>query len=238
LDRKFVEQEMIMDRDRERETEDEEAPASGGDTVREKLKLAAHYALLAFAPVVSIVALIVALVASGNHSEQAQLAEVNVRIDKLEASLQASRAEVENLKFVMSREKTLRGDERKKDEELDEKIVQTVSRLQAKLKVAPTLEEQLRMAVSAPAAASSVQSAVPVPAAAPAQIVAPAPASTSAKPSVSAPKAEEKKTPTTAPAKKIEEKKKAPAAPAQKSGEKTSPKVKAIKDAIDQYNRQ
>jgi hypothetical protein len=231
-DREFAEQEMIMDRDRERNAEDDEASAPESGGWREKLKPAAHYALLAFAPVVSIVALIVALVASGNRSDQAQLVEVNARIDKLEASLQASRAEVENLKFAMSREKSLRGDERKKDEELDAKVIQNVSRLQAKLKVTPTLEEQLRTEANAPVAASHVESTAPVAATASAPVApgkaqaasAPASAGADRKPAV----------PVTAP--KTEGKK--PEAPAKKVEQKMSPQVKAIKDAIDQYNKQ
>lgn len=228
-----------MDRDRERNAEDEEAPApeSGG---REKLKLAAHYALLAFAPVVSVVALIVALVANGHRSDQAQLGEAAARIDRLEASLQASRAEVETLKLAVAREKSLRGDERKKDEEIDEKIIQNISRLQTKLKVAPTLEEQLMTAAPAAVAASHVESAAPVPASALPVVRAPAavtPAPTTAgKPEVAAPKAKETKKTEAAPAKRIEEKKKAP--PAKKPAEKMSPQVKALKDAIDQYNKQ
>lgn len=248
LDREFAEQEMIMDRDREGNAENDEAstPESGG--WREKLKPAAHYALLAFAPVVSIVALIVALAASGSHSDQAQLVEVNARIDKLEASLQASRAEVENLKFAMSREKSSRGEERKKDEELDAKVIQNISRLQNKLKIAPTLEEQLQAVSGVPTAASHVEGT------APAQAV-PQPAILDNKPSaiVATPKAGQTTGASVAPAKKGEEKKNAaPAAspkkidgkkksvpaPAQKSGEKMSPQVKVLKDAIDQYNKQ
>lgn len=213
-----------MDRDRERNAEDDEAstPESGG--WREKLKPAAHYALLAFAPVVSIVALIVAFVATGNRSGQAQLGEANARIDKLEASLQASRAEVENLKFAVSREKSLHGDEHKKEDVLDEKIIQNVSRLQAKLKVAPTLEEQLREEAKVPVAASRVESAAPAAAGKAQAASAPAPASADKKPDapVSAPKTGGKK----------------PEAPAKKVEQKMSPQVKAIKDAIDQYNKQ
>jgi hypothetical protein len=153
---------------------------------------------------------------------------------------------VENLKFAMSREKSLRGEERKKDEELDEKVIQNVSRLQNKLKIAPTLEEQLQAVGRVSVAASHVEGA------APAQTV-PQPASADSKPSaiVAAPKAgqttgaaapakkgeEGKNAASAASSKRIDEKKSVPA-PAQKNGEKMSPQVKAIKDAIDQYNKQ
>jgi hypothetical protein len=219
-----------MDRDRERNAEDEEAPVPESGGWQQKLKLAAYYAFLAFAPVVSVVALIVALVVNGHRSDQAQLGEANARIDKLEANLQASRAEVETLKLAMAHEKSLRGDERKKDEELNERIVQNVSRLQAKLKVAPTLEEQLRVSVPA----SHVEGAAPVAAIA----SAPAAPEKFQAASVPAPVSADKKPAAPVAAPKAETKKKAPEVPAKKAEQKMSPQVKAIKDAIDQYNRQ
>jgi hypothetical protein len=216
---------------RDIDAEEEDTPAPKGDA-REKLKLVAHYAMLGFAPVVSVVALGVALFATGNHSDRTQLGELNSRIDKLNASLSASREEMENLKFSMSREKSQRADERKKDEEHDAKIVQGITRLQEKLKIAPTLEEQLRVASVTHAEPSPVAGAIVAPVAASAPAVAdktqaasaPAPASASKKPAAAIP------------APKVDEKKKA--APAPKAEEKMSPQVKALKNAIDQYNKQ
>jgi hypothetical protein len=187
---------------------EEEVPAPEGDA-RGKLKLVVHYAMLGFAPVISIVALGVALFATGNHSDRAQISELNSRVEKLNASLSASREELENLKFNMTREKSQRADERKKEEEHDTKFIQSITHLQEKLKIVPTLEEQLRAPVSTRAQVSPNAGTAAVPESAPAAAV---------------------------PAKKTEEKKKA--APAPKPAEKLSPQVKAIKDAIEQYNKQ
>ncbi len=228
---------------REIDPEAEDTPAPKGDT-REKLKLVAHYAMLGFAPVVSVVALGVALFATGNHSDRAQISELNSRIEKLNASLSASREETENLKFSMSREKSQRADERKKEEEHDAKIVQNITRLQEKLKIVPTLEDQLRVAPATNAGVSPVAGTTATPVVAPAPATADktpaasAPASATKKPAAEtpAPKVDEKKNAAATPATKVDEKKKV--APAPKAEEKMSPQVKALKKAIDQYNKQ
>jgi hypothetical protein len=216
---------------REIDAEEEDIPAPKGD-VREKLKLVAHYAMLGFAPVVSVIALGVALFATGNHSDRAQISELNSRIEKLNASLSAPKEEMENLKFSMSREKSQRADERKKDEEREVKIVQGISRLQEKLKVVPTLEEQLRAATVTHAESAPVAGA----ATAPVAVSAPAVADKTQAASAPAPASAAKKPAAAIPAPKVDEKKKA--APAPKVEEKMSPQVKALKKAIDQYNKQ
>lgn len=230
---------------RDIDAEEENTPVPKGDT-REKLKLVAHYAMLGFAPVVSVLALDVALFAGDNHSDRAQMSELKSRMGSLNASLSASREELENLKFSMSREKSQRADERKKEEEHDAMIVQSITRLQEKLKVAPTLEEQLRVAASVHADTSTVTGATPVTLAASAPAAAdkkaasaPVSASAAGKPAAAmqSPKIDDKKkAAATPPAKKTDEKKKA--APAPKAGENMSPQVKALKNAIDQYNKQ
>jgi len=230
---------------RELDAEEEGTPAPKNDA-REKLKLVARYAMLGFAPAVSIAALGVALFATGNHSDRAQISELNSRIDKLNASLAASREEMENLKFSMSREKSQRADERKKDEEHEVRVVQSITSLQEKLKIVPTLEAQLRLPASKHAEPSPVAGTTATPVAAPAPAAAdktpaasaPAPASAAKKPAdaIPAPKVEEKKNAAATPAKKVDEKKKV--APAPKVEENLSPQVKALKKAIDQYNKQ
>jgi len=230
---------------RDIEEQEEDAPPPAGDA-REKLKLVAHYAMLGFAPVVSVVALGIALFAGGNYSDRAQISGLNGRIDSLSASLAASKEELENLKFSMSREKSQRADERKKVEEHDARIIQNVTRLQEKLKVSPTLEEQLRAEARVHATPVPVTGATPAPVAASAPAVAEklqaasatAPASPASKPAaaIPAPKAEEKNRAAVTPVKKIDEKKKV--APAPKAEENMSPQVKALKKAIDQYNKQ
>ena len=201
-----------MDRERERagDADEDSTPLSKRDLVYAKLKLFASYAMLAFAPVVSVVALVVAVISVTNNQSQsgrAQLIELTSRIDNLNASLSDTKGELDNLKFAMSREKTMHGEERKKVDERDTKIIQNVSRLQTKLKVAPTLEDQLREVASAPAAAPAVISVVSAPAAV---------------------------VPT---ATVVVDKKPAVAAPAPKATDKTPAQAKALKDAIEKFNK-
>jgi hypothetical protein len=230
---------------RDSDADNDDTPAPKGD-VQEKLKLVIHYAMLGFAPVVAIVALGIALFATGNHADRTQSSDFKSRLDGLDASLMASRAELDNLKFTTSREKSLRGDEHKKMDELDERIIQNVTRLQTKLKISPTLEEQLRIASDSQKVAPPVVAAIPAPVAASAPAVtdkihaASAPVSASAidNPAPVTKSKEIAKQPAAAtPAAKVPEKKAAPV-PAPKAKEKISPQVKALKNAIDEYNKE
>jgi hypothetical protein len=238
----------IMDRDRDAEEDD--APAPKVD-IRAKLKHVAHYAMLGFAPVVSILALGVALFATGNHSDPTQLNNLKSKIEILNLSLLASKTELEDIKFSRVREKSQRVEERKKSEEIDATIIQNITRLQERLKISPTLEEQLRAAAKAAAVVSPV--GIPASAAASAPVVsdklqtAPAPAGSEKKSAaVSVPKETVlKSVPKEVAQKTVSEKivkkpvSKEPAKkPAPKPIQKLSPQVKAIKDAIDEYNKQ
>jgi hypothetical protein len=110
-----------------------------------KLKLIASYLLDGFAPVVAVIAVIVAVMAiNGNKAGHAELAQSSARIASLSESLLAAKAEVEKLKALIAQEKLLKEEERKKRDEELAKIIQGVSKLQTKLKVTPTLEEQFR----------------------------------------------------------------------------------------------
>ncbi|BCK87007.1 hypothetical protein MIZ01_0777 [Sideroxyarcus emersonii] len=158
-----------MDNDREHDAEADDGTPSKAELARAKLKVVAHYATIAFAPVVSVVALTVGVIAVVNNqsqAERAQLAELAARVDSLNASLGGSRAELEALKFAVTRDKALHAEERKKLDEQDEMIVQSVTRLQIKLKMTPTLEMQLQQAASSPVAVSAVSAPAAVPAAA------------------------------------------------------------------------
>lgn len=237
--------------DRDRDAEDDNVPPTEFD-IRAKLKHVAHYAMLGFAPVVSMLALGVALFASGNHSDPAQLDNLKSNIEILNLSLLATRSELDNLKFSVSREKSQQGGERKKKEEIDAKIVRNVTRLQEKLKIFPTLEEQLRAAAKAAAVASQV--VTPASAAAPAPVMPDKPQAAAAVPSgaekksaaVPAPAETEKESApkgvaeTAVPAEAV--KNPVPQEPAKKPVPKPvpklSPQVKAIKEAIDEYNKQ
>ena len=230
---------------RDSDADNDDTPAPKGD-VQEKLKLVAHYAMLGFAPVVAIAALGIALFATGNHADRTQFSALNSRLDGLDASLMASRTELDNLKFTTSREKSLRGDEHKKRDELDERIIQNVTRLHTKLKISPTLEDQLRIAADSQKVVPPVVAAIPAPVAASAPVAtdklhaASAPVSASAinSPAPLNTSKEIAKQPAAAtPAAKVPEKKAAPIS-APKADEKMSPHVKALKNAIDQYNKQ
>jgi hypothetical protein len=134
-----------------RSSEEESTPPSKADLVRQKLKLIGGYALDGFAPVVAVVALLIAV--SNNQSSQEQMNINSEKIDSVSASLPAPRAELEKLKAAVALEKILQEAERKKQEEQLAKIIQHISQLQLKMKISPTLEEQLHQPASAPVAA-------------------------------------------------------------------------------------
>lgn len=209
-----------MDRNIDREDESEEAP-DAGQQFRAKLKVVAHYALLS-SPVLALLALVLASAAIvlGRSAPQ-QADDSSARIESLSAGLTETKNELESLKFTLARERSQRAEERKRAEEREAAIVQHVSRLQTKLKVAPTLEEQLKAASRAPAA-SGVPSAETA-----AHAATSAPAVAETKPAV-APAATAVDKTHAAPA--TAEKKTAPAT------EKTPAQVKALKDAIDKFN--
>lgn len=117
--------------------------------VRMKLKLITNYILDGFAPVAAVAALIVAVMAfNGNHSGLAQLERNATVIESLNASLLASKTELEKLKAATSQEKLLYEEASNKQNEQTEKIIQNVSHLQAKMKISPTLQEQLHQAIN------------------------------------------------------------------------------------------
>lgn len=210
-----------MDRDRSRDAEEDDAPPSRADLARVKLKIVARYVLIGFAPAISVAALIVAALALSNTQSQTDRTksdELASRIDGLNKNLSDTRSELESLKFTLSREKATRGEERRKLDERDEKIIQSVTRLQAKLKVAPTLEEQLRPPASAPAAAPAPVGAASAPAAVP---VSPATNTIQTAPSAQAPA-----------------RKPAAASAKPKTTDNTAEQVKALREAIEKFNRQ
>lgn len=218
---------MERDKERERSREDEEednAPASKADLARAKLKVFARYAMLAFAPVVSLAALVVAMMAASDHhsqSEGASLKEMTSRIESLNASLSETKGELDNLKFATAREKAVRAEERKKADERDTRIVQSLSHLQSKLKVSPTLEDQLREAASAQVATFATASAASAPTVAADKLPL-----TENSPAVSKPIATVEKPIAAAPKSKS------------KTPDKTPAQVKALKETIEKFNKQ
>lgn len=139
--------------------------SSQADLVRLKLKLISNYVLDGFAPFVAVIALIVAVIAvNGNKSGQAQFSQNAARMDSMSASLLASKAELEKLKAAMTQEKFLQQEANKKRDEQVAAIIQNISKLQVKMKISPTLEEQLQQPASASAVTPFVASAAPIPA--------------------------------------------------------------------------
>ena len=139
------------------------------------MKLISSYVIDGFAPFVAVIALIVAVIAvNGNKSGQAQLSQsaakidsMAAKIDSMSAILLASRAELEKLKAAKAQENALQQAENKKQDERLTPVIQSISKLQVKMKISPTLEEQLHQPASAAAAAPPLAaSAVSAPAAA------------------------------------------------------------------------
>ena len=153
-------------RERDDSPEDEAGGEGGGtpgmDAIRQKLKVVLHYAMIGFAPAVAVAALAVAVIAiTGNRSGQVQSGELAARLDSANTNLAASRSEVERLHIALGQLKAQQEDEHKKQEEVLGKIIQNVSRLQAKMKVSPTLEDQLGHSASAPAIALTASTVAP-----------------------------------------------------------------------------
>lgn len=182
---------------------DSSASLSKTDKARLKLKLIARYALLGLAPAVAVVALVVAVIAiTDNRSSQKQLGETAAKIEGLNTSLLATKGEFEKLKASMAKEKALQNEEFSKQDERVSKIIQNITPMQVKMKIRPTLDEQLSQAPNV----SAVVPVTPHVAAAPAT---PQPSSATSAPA---------KTPASA-------------------DKKISPQVKAMKEAIQQYNK-
>lgn len=146
-------------RESDEDTEDAAAPSKAGAAMR----LVGRYAMLGFGPLVAVVALVVAAMAmSANQSSQEQINKAVAATDSLNKSLEATRSELERLGLSMTQEKNGQNEERKKQDELVAKIVQNVNQMQMKLKISPTLEQQLQPPASAPAAAAPAAAPVPM----------------------------------------------------------------------------
>lgn len=144
-----------------REEEDDAAEVAAPS----KLKLVGHYAMLGFAPVVAVVALVVAIMAmSGSQSGEEQANKAIAATENLDKSMEAAKSELERLRLAMAQDKNGKEDERRQQDALAAKIIQNITQLQAKLKVSPTLEQQLQPPASAPAAspAAAEGAAAPV----------------------------------------------------------------------------
>jgi hypothetical protein len=213
--------------------------------------------MLGFAPVVSVLALIFAVIAViGNQSNREQLNEAASQINSLSASMSESKGDLDIFKVPLAHEKTLLAEERKKQGERETKIIRNVTQLQAKMKISPTLEEQLRektsaasvpaSVVSVPAVTSSIAGAASAPVAASLPAVtekkpAVVPEVTDKKPIVVPQGAAEKpgvvqKNTAEKPAAVPKSTAKKPVAE-QKSTDKKPSKVQSLKETIEEFNR-
>ena len=120
-------------------------PPSRAALVFLKLKFISNF-FTQSSPVIAILALIIAVIAvTNNRSIQAQL---DIAIGNSE-SLSASKIEFEKLKIAVAADKALQEDERKKQDELSSEIIRNITNLQIKMKIYPTLEEQMNQSSSA-----------------------------------------------------------------------------------------
>jgi hypothetical protein len=134
----------------------EEGSAAQADLLSLRLKLFAGLALRVATPALSLLALVLAIISLSHQSELAQLDQAMLRIESMNASLSEARSTLENLATSMAHEKIMQDEARQQQDELMARVVQNLSQLQAKLKIAPTLDEQLHPAASAPLASTSV----------------------------------------------------------------------------------
>lgn len=200
------------------EEDESGAPPEAG--LRGRLKAVAHYLMLGFAPAVAVIALVAAVFAIvDKRSGDSRMNEVIAELQSMNANLTATRSELESLKFIVTRQKA-QLDAAKRQDETIEVIVQNVTRLQEKLKVTPTLQEQLHQTASAP---------VVTPAASTSPADPEKPASTDATPVAPAipQKSEQKSTETKAPTRTIT------TAPENSDAKQ----LQGIREAIEKFNK-
>jgi len=197
-----------------------------------KLKLVANYVLDGFPPVVAVIALIVAVIAMNeNKSTQAQLSNAIAKIDSMSASMQMeSKGELDKVKAAMAQERLLYEEERNKQNERAAQLVQNISKLQVKMKISPTLEEQLRLPVAVSAVVPVPEAVLPkheVPV-----VAAPAKVAPVSKVQVQAPAPVAPAAKVPAPTVKVQ----VPSASAD-ADKKVGAQVQTIKQSIEQFNK-
>lgn len=206
------------------------AAPSKANRMRMMLKIVARYTVLGLAPLIAVAALAVAIIAfKSNHANIAKMTQNAEKIEALNATLLATKNDLESLKFSALKAKNQQSEALATQEERLTKIIQNITPMQIKMRISPTLEQQLSLPASAPVA--TPHEAVPA---------ALTPHKTS--PHAAAPAApvpHEASTHTTA-TPHAAEKAAAPAATptaSKKVETKVSPQVRAMRDAIEQYNK-
>jgi len=109
-----------------------------------------HYARISFAPLVTLLALSIAIFAVRNNQlSQEQLGKATIQIENLNTSLTATQNALKKLQSEMIQKDTLQDEEQKKLNAQIPILIQNINALQVKLKIHPTLTEQLRLPTSA-----------------------------------------------------------------------------------------
>ncbi len=118
-------------------------------SLRTKGRLVSNFVLDGFAPVAAAAALIVAVMSyNANESGHVQADKIVDKMEVLNANLRAFKIELAKLRADMALQQ-IKADERNKI--LDEQklqIIQSVSKLQKKIKISPTLEESMQVTVN------------------------------------------------------------------------------------------
>jgi hypothetical protein len=128
--------------------------AQGKAPKGEKMQRIVQYAIPAIALITAIAALVFAvLTGNGSKGNQEELGKATAKIEALTASLAATKGELDQFKALWVQEKALREKVRKEQDDLTARIVQNIVPIQTKLKLKPTLDEQLQQPMVAPAAA-------------------------------------------------------------------------------------
>ena len=120
-----------------------------------KIKRIVHIAGMSIAPLIIALSLALVFIANNNNKTNAdQLAKEKIQLEAINANLLATQRELTKLQAEIAQDKTAQDGAQKRVDEKITAIVQAVSQLQAKRKISPTLENQLRQPASAVSAAT------------------------------------------------------------------------------------
>jgi O-antigen ligase len=114
-----------------------------------KLSRIWHHVGTPFAPLVAVLALTIAVAAlSNNQSSHVQLDKATIQIENLSVSLSTTQAELKKLQSEIIQKNAMQDEEQKKQEARISILIQNINALQVKMKIHPTLEEQLLLPTS------------------------------------------------------------------------------------------
>jgi hypothetical protein len=110
--------------------------------VRVKFKAVVNFVLDVFPPIVATLALILAVY---NYQTNLHIFEnFNAKIVSISSNMMESKAELNNLKAGLLKNGSMHEEDKVKLDGVISKIIQNITQLQAKLKVVPTLDDQLK----------------------------------------------------------------------------------------------